>query len=343
MLIATLIAGFALSVALTAFARGYAARRGMLDQPGRRRSHTLPTPRGGGIGIVAATLLIGVPAWWFGDGWTHWAQPVAVAIAVLAVAIVGWRDDRAPLPVWPRVAVHAIAACLAGVAVLAPLAARDTSWWWLLLALAPLLAGFINAHNFMDGIDGLLGLQGVFVLAGIAALALSARDPALAALGLAGAAGCAGFLIFNHPPARVFMGDVGSGALGLAIGVAAALLTLRHPHLAWAAAILPSAFIVDSGLTLARRVAAGQRWYAPHRQHLYQWLVRVKWTHARTDATYLLWNLVVVAPLAWLAARRPALGAACFIAACGGGAIAWWLGKRACLAWIARSRPREAR
>lgn len=331
-LAAATFSGFVLSVALTRTALVYARRRGLLDQPGKRRSHTQPTPRGGGIGIVAAIVLAGVPAWSLLGRSLPWAQPAAVAAAVLAVALIGWRDDHEPLPVVPRLLVHAGAALLVGLAVLAPWAARDPALWWILLPLVPVLIGFINAHNFMDGIDGILGQQGLFVMLGLGVLAAWQGDAGIAALAFATAAGCLGFLAFNWPPAKIFMGDVGSGALGLAIGAMAALMVQRNPAMLWACAILPSAFLVDSGLTLARRMLAGQRWYAPHRQHLYQWLVRVNWSHARTDIAYMIWNLAVVAPLAWLAACQPAHGGWYFVIAYASAAVIWVAAKRACLA-----------
>ncbi|MES2404514.1 MAG: glycosyltransferase family 4 protein [Pseudomonadota bacterium] len=320
-----------LSLAFTGAALAYAHRRGLLDQPGKRRSHTQPTPRGGGIGIVAAMLLAGVAAWCLLERSLSWTQPAAFAAAVLAVALIGWRDDHAPLPVVPRLLVHVGAALLVGLAVLAPPATHDPRAWWILLPLLPVLIGFINAHNFMDGIDGILGQQGLFVMLGLGLLAAWQGDVGVAALAFATAAGCLGFLFFNWPPAKIFMGDVGSGALGLAIGAVAAFAVQRHPAMLWACAILPSAFLVDSGLTLARRMLAGQRWYAPHRQHLYQWLVRVNWSHARTDVGYMIWNLAVVAPLAALAACQPVHGAWYFIAAYAAAACVWFAGKRACL------------
>jgi len=231
---------------------------------------------------------------------------------------------------------------LVGLAALAPWAARDPMLWWVLLPLVPVLIGFINAHNFMDGIDGILGLQGLFVLAGYGLLAAWTGDIGIAALAFAAAAGCLGFLVFNRPPAKIFMGDVGSGALGLTIGAVAALVVQRNPAMIWACAILPSAFLVDSGLTLARRMFARQRWYAPHRQHLYQWLVRVNWSHAHTDVAYVIWNLAIVAPLAWLAARWPARGLPCFIVAYVAAIVAWHVGKRACLASARRRSIDEA-
>jgi UDP-N-acetylmuramyl pentapeptide phosphotransferase/UDP-N-acetylglucosamine-1-phosphate transferase len=330
-----------LAVALTAAALVYARRCGLLDQPGRRRSHTVPTPRGGGVGIVAAVLLAGVPAWYASGAAFAWWRPAAFALAVFAVAVIGWRDDHAPLPVLPRLAIHAGAALLVAVAVLAPSAFAAPAYWWILPPLALLLVGFINAHNFMDGIDGILGQQGLFVLLGLGVLAAWLGAAGLAALAFAGAAGCLGFLCFNVPPARIFMGDVGSGALGLVLGAVAALLAQRFPDMLWACAILPSAFLVDSGLTLLHRVVAGQRWIAPHRQHLYQWLVRVNWSHSRTDGAYMIWNLAVVAPLAWIAARWPGLGAWCLFAAYMATGVVWFLGKRACLAAVRRSACRE--
>lgn len=333
--------GFVVSVLLTAASLGYARRRGLVDLPGKRRSHTVPTPRGGGAGIVAAALLVGLPAWYWFDPVAQWGQIAAVAVAVIAVALIGWRDDHAPLPVLPRLAVHLGAALLVGASVLAARAGTAPQWWWALLPLAFVLIGFINAHNFMDGIDGILGQQGLFVMLGYGLLAQSASYSGVAALAFATAAGCLGFLIFNSPPARIFMGDVGSGTLGLMIGAVAALLVQRNPAMLWPCLILSSAFLVDSGLTLARRMLGGQRWYAPHRQHLYQWLVRVKWSHARTDAAYLIWNLAIAAPLAWLATSWPEGGWLCFVMAYVAAVVAWHIGKRACLLSVRRRPNRE--
>lgn len=329
--------GLILSMLVTGATLAYARRRGLLDQPGKRRSHHVPTPRGGGTGIVAAFLLAGLPAWHMLDGRVAWWSLALIATAVIAVALIGWRDDHAPLPVLPRLVVHAVAALLVGIVVLSPWATHDARAWWVLAPLMLLLIGFINTHNFMDGIDGILGQQGLFVMLGFGVLAIWTGDVGVSGLAFAMAAGCLGFLVFNVPPARIFMGDIGSGALGLAIGAVGALLIRRDPAMLWACAILPSAFLVDSGLTLARRMLGRQRWYAPHRQHLYQWLVRINWSHARTDIAYMIWNLAVVAPLAWLAASRPGRGGWLLIAAYASGAVAWWIGKRACLIVARRS------
>lgn len=333
-LLLSTLGGLVLSLVVTSLALVYARRRGLLDLPGKRRSHTHATPRGGGIGIIAAVVLVGLPAWYWLAPAASPARIGAIASAIVAVALIGWRDDHAPLSVLPRLTVHVLAALLVGAAVLAPGPWPGAFGWIALLPLTVVLVGFINAHNFMDGIDGILGQQGLFVMLGYGLLAAWAGRIGLAAFAFASAAGCLGFLFFNLPPARIFMGDVGSGALGLALGAVAALLVQRNPAMLWGCLTLPSAFLVDSGLTLARRVLGGQRWYAPHRQHLYQWLVRVNWSHARTDVAYMTWNLAVVAPLAWLAVRWPAYGVGCAVAAYVLAGGVWYGGKRACLAAV---------
>lgn len=336
-LIASAVVGFLISVWGVAVTLRYTLRRGLLDQPGQRRSHTQPTPRGGGIGIVAGALIVGVPTLLFlPNAWPQ-TTVVVVTAALLAVAAIGWRDDHVPLSIWPRIGVHLLASISVGVVLLWPAASIDSRLWWWLVAVVPLSAGSINAHNFMDGIDGLLGLQGLFVLIGYALLAHVIGQDALAAAALGVAAACLGFLIFNLPPARIFMGDVGSGALGLLIAVFAGLLVQRHSELLWACVILPSAFLIDAGLTLCARVLGGRRWYTAHREHLYQWMVRAGLGHAQTDGVYMLWNLIVAAPAAWLAANLPpmrafALCMVVYALAC----MFWIAGKHACLRTVQR-------
>lgn len=330
-----------LSACVTAVALAYARRHGLLDQPGKRRSHTQPTPRGGGAGIVAAIVLVGVPAWRLLEPALHWPQPAALGVSVFAVALIGWRDDHAQLPVMPRLLVHTGAALLVGACALAAWSIPSAQKWWMLIPLVIVLIGFINIHNFMDGIDGILGLQGLFVMLGYGALAMWSGLVGIAGLAFATAAGCLGFLVFNLPPAKIFMGDVGSGALGLAIGAIGVLLVQRDPAMLWPCLILSSAFLADSGLTLVRRMLAAQRWYAPHRQHLYQWLVRVHWSHACTDVAYMIWNLAVAAPLAWAAVRWPVHGLWYCVATYAAAVAVWHIGKRACLASIRRSAASE--
>jgi len=304
----------------------YAQRRGMLDTPGRRRSHSIPTPRGGGIGIVLGAL-VGMPAALLLLPMSPGGPVVAAfTVATVAVAAIGWLDDHGSLPIRPRLFIQLAASLLLCVAV----AATTTSLWW---ALPLLLAGVwcINLHNFMDGINELAAQQAMFFGAASAALAWSAGSQALAGAGLAMAAASAGFWWFNRSPARIFMGDVGSGTLGLFVFAMSAMLWACRTNLLWPALVFSSAFVIDATLTLLVRMLRGARWYTPHREHLYQWLVRRGSSHRRVAAGYLAWNVLVCVPVAWIAFRLPEAGPLCFVATYVVGAAVWRTGKRYCL------------
>jgi UDP-N-acetylmuramyl pentapeptide phosphotransferase/UDP-N-acetylglucosamine-1-phosphate transferase len=305
----------------------YAHRRGMFDQPGQRRSHTLPTPRGGGIGIVLACLvalpgvLCNLAGPWQGG------TIAGLVVGLVMVAAIGWWDDHRPLRQWPRLGVQLLATTFFSAALLAD---AELAWAW--LPLLVLAGGWsINLHNFMDGIDALLAQQGIFVAAGLGCLAASAGQPALAGAGFATAAACLGFWLYNRPPARIFMGDVGSGSVGFLLFALSAMLWRIEPALVWAALILGSGFVADASLTLLNRFLRGRRWYAPHREHLYQWLVRSGGTHARAAAWYLGWNLLVAAPAAVVARQHPAMALpACAVVYTAAGAT-WIVSKRRCV------------
>ncbi len=330
-LIVPTLCAFAVSVVVVTASLTYAHRRGLLDHPGQRRSHAQPTPRGGGVGIVIAVVLCAMPSLAvLPDAWPP-ANVIVLSLALLAVAVVGWRDDHGDLPALPRFAVHLLASFAVGAILLWPFAQSDPKAWVWLITIVLVFAGSINAHNFMDGIDAILALQALFVLSGYALLAHGFGATALTAACLASAAACLGFLLFNLPPARIFMGDVGSGTLGLLIAVLAGLLVQREPALLWPCAILASAFVADAAMTLASRVLAQKRWYTAHREHLYQWMARAGGSHAKTDGAYVLWNLIIVAPAAWAAVRWPVYGLLLCVAVYAVSAVAWWYGKRACL------------
>jgi len=265
----------------TAWAIAYARRRGMLDQPGERRSHATATPRGGGIGIVIAMLLaLGMLGWWR-DEPSWWSM----AAGLLLVAGVGWWDDHRPLPIAIRLAAHAGAALvlawglhLQGAGMPVVLTA---------LVLVPVL---VNAWNFMDGIDGLAVSQALLGAIGLACLLTSPWQ----VVGVVLAAACLGFLPFNLPPARIFLGDVGSGALGYAMAMLLAGGVATLPAATWPLLVLPPlAMLADSGLTLCWRVATGQPWWRPHVQHLFQRCSR-RWGHARVTTAYAVWTCVAI-------------------------------------------------
>jgi UDP-N-acetylmuramyl pentapeptide phosphotransferase/UDP-N-acetylglucosamine-1-phosphate transferase len=321
----------ACSVALSGAALAYARRRALLDVPGRRRSHSVPTPRGGGVGAIA---VMAVATAWLGlRGMLPEAVALGFVAGLLAVAAIGWLDDHRPVPARWRFAVHVAAAAVMGAVLVRSYGAGLPLAPWLAGAAAVFwLAGTINAWNFMDGIDGLVATQSVWV-ACCATVAFGLQGDAGWTLA-AGAVACAtiGFLPFNFPRARIFMGDVASGGLGFACGALLVAAVARDALSPWAALLVASALLFDAGLTLAHRIYRGRRWYTAHREHLYQWLVRSGLGHARTTLLYLTWNLLVVLPLLALASARPAFAPFALLVAAAG---AWWLWhgtKRAMLA-----------
>ncbi len=261
--------------------RAYALRRGVLDVPQARSSHDAPTPRGGGLG-----LLVGVVA--FGGVAAHSAGirgivVLAATAAIAAVAAVGWWDDHRSISVRVRLSAHVAAALV--IAVLADHAAVSGrarvlgfAWWavWTVSA--------INVVNFMDGIDGIIGAQ-LLVYGAYVALVSHAGEPAFG-IGVTLAAGAAGFLCWNWSPARIFLGDAGSGPCGLLV-VIAGLALLAGGGIALPRVYLPLyPLFLDATVTLWRRWRAGERVTTPHRSHLYQRLANGPWTHARTAVVF---------------------------------------------------------
>lgn len=334
-----------LSAACTRLGIAYALHRSLLDLPGQRRSHSAPTPRGGGIGIVAGVGLVATLIAVHGVGPTRWFA-VALLAAVCVVAGVGWVDDHGGVRARSRFAAH----CVAAACLLAPpavlfgfLAPSARPGPLLLYAMAAVLPGFlivwsINLHNFMDGIDGLLACQALFVMSVLSLLFAAAGQAAAAGrVGLLAVA-VIGFLPFNFPRARIFMGDVGSGVVGLIVAVVVAWQMLT-PGIALASGlVLGSAFVTDATCTLLSRMLRGRRWYSAHREHLYQWLVRCGRSHTQVVALYMGWNLLIVLPVVYWMNRAPlphqASGAGITVAVYSLGIMAWWLGKRWCLGRI---------
>lgn len=314
------LAHLAIGVAGTWLARRYALRRNLVDQPGERRSHAVPTPRGGGIAIACSALLA--------LGWMAWghAMPLQVLACIggglVLIAGIGWIDDHRPLSPWSRLAVHAMAAALVAAAMLADGRGPGAAAFGFATAMV-----LVNVWNFMDGIDGLAASQAILVAAGWAWLAWPAPP---AWLLLAIAAATLGFAPFNLPRARIFLGDVGSGALGYLLVVGLLWLpadALAWPWLAW----LPlSAFLVDAALTLALRILRGEQWWAPHLQHAYQrWTIRID-RHAPVTFAYALWTACAVATM--VLARDAGTGASAVALGTGFAmAAATW-------AWIRRDR-----
>ena len=307
---AAVVASTLIAAGLTGAVRRHALRTGVLDVPNARSSHSLPTPRGGGLAIVVATCLTAVYLWLADRSITP-----MLALAVVAggglVAGVGYIDDRAGLGAGVRFGAHLAAAVLAvtflgarqlGAAVFPVL--PD------LLTIAMLVVAVVwtlNLFNFMDGIDGIAAAEAAFVAGSAAWLASRGGASAGVTTLMWGATGASlGFLVWNWAPARIFMGDVGSGFLGYLLAVLALASVLEGALSVWTWLILASLFVADATVTLLRRVMRGERWYSAHRSHAYQWLSRRWNSHSRVTSLFGLVNVALVLPLAWWSAAVPA-------------------------------------
>jgi len=267
------------SWALTGWLRQYAIKHDIVDVPNPRSSHRVTTPRGGGGAIVLATTA--ALAWW---SWVTGSAALGVALSSgLAVAVIGFVDDHRAVPALPRLIGHSLAASVAvvGLGLDGFVVNGGTTLLWIAGAVIAVVfvVWLTNLTNFMDGIDGIAGVQTITVCAAGATLSyLIAPETGLwfepAVLGAA----TVGFLIWNWPPARVFMGDVGSVYLGFMIAMFTLRATLVAPVLGWCWLILSGVFIVDATFTLARRTARGDRLFEAHRSHAYQHLARA-WGH----------------------------------------------------------------
>ncbi len=272
-------------------------RHAPLDHPTTRSSHERPTPRGGGLAIVVTTLL--------GAG-------VAVSVGMLDphlglalggggsfVAAVGWWDDRAGVPPRLRLAAHALAATwalwwLGGLPMIMLGSTRvELGLLGSLLGLAGIVWA-INLFNFMDGIDGIAGVEASCAGLGGALLLMGhgASGGAVVPLLIAGAS--LGFLAWNWAPARIFMGDVGSGYLGFAFAVLAIWSEDQAGPSIMSWAVLSMVFILDATVTLIRRGLRRERVTEGHRHHAYQRLVLAGWSHRAVTSAVLGLNVVLI-------------------------------------------------
>lgn len=281
-----LLLHFTIGLLGTWMARKYAIRRELIDHPGERRSHDVPTPRGGGIAIVVALLVAACVL-----GWRSPQQIVLVAgfvVGLVLIAGVGLIDDHRPLSPWLRLGVQAVAAGIFALAVAG-------TWGDLAMALVAFAAvmALANIWNFMDGINGIAASQAALLGLGLAFIVTGYWGW----IALALVAACLGFLPFNFPRARIFLGDVGSGALGFALA-ALLLMALKTGSFPGGLLLLPlSAFLVDSGLTLLRRLLRRERWWTSHAQHAYQRWAAGAGTHTTVTLAYAGWT-----GAGWLAA-----------------------------------------
>ena len=280
-----LILGFALVAGAAALAVGAVRtvllRHAVLDHPNERSSHSVPTPRGGGIGLLAIALPawvavgLSVPASLAGPAITGWA----VAAGALFLALVSWIDDLRSLGAAIRLIVQFVAAAALVLFLPGPVFQGLLPFHADAVAAAILWVWFVNLYNFMDGIDGIAAVETIAIGLGLALVGLT-TVPQVADHLQAGivAAAALGFLAWNRPPAKIFLGDVGSVPLGYLLGWL--LLGLAATGQWQAALILPLYYLADATLTLARRAVRREKIWRAHREHFYQQATQAGRSHA---------------------------------------------------------------
>lgn len=294
--IVILATGTALATsAMVWLVRGQLLRHDILDRPNARSSHDVPTPRGGGIGIMSVLLPV-----WIAIAFAVPSEPGITArwvipLAAIALASISWIDDLRTLGALPRLGVQLVTA-IAGVLVLPGPVFQGLLPAWLDATIAAIgWIWFVNLFNFMDGIDGITAVEALGIGGGIALLGFLVVDSqtALAWHGLVIAAAAAGFLVWNWHPARIFLGDIGSIPLGYLLGWL--LLSLAVSGHLQAAIILPLYYLVDATITLLHRLKRGEKVWRAHREHYYQKAVQNGRSHAQVSGAVALTNMGLVA------------------------------------------------
>ena len=307
-ILAVYFAVFAASFVGVSLFRRWSLRREMLDMPNERSSHSVPTPRGGGLIICAVSILTFLAYTSYeGEGFLYYWSYFAGALIVAVVSLI---DDVRTLSPFVRIFCHCLAAGF--------LVWSIGGFGWLLIPFYGIVeTGFggdvlaflwivwlINAYNFMDGIDGIAGTQTITAGVGwiLAGIFLGFADVSFYAGVLAFSA--FGFLILNWQPAKIFMGDVGSAFLGYSFAFLPLLAIKRAQNpsvesiLPWIGVFLVWFFVFDSVFTFLKRLLRGAKVWQPHREHIYQKMVIAGLSHSSVTIIYGLASAVLVSVVA---------------------------------------------
>jgi len=294
---------FICSLFLTRLLRVYALSHSLIDVPNGRSSHSNPTPRGGGVAIVLSFLLF-LPLLSI-EGYLSWAQAFGLIGAGGVVALLGFLDDHGHVAARWRLLGHFIAACWAlyWVASLPPLIIFGVDvnigpFAYIIAAIY--LVWMLNLYNFMDGIDGIASIEAVTVCLSAVLLYFVSGFPQLIWGPLLLAFAVSGFLYWNFPPARIFMGDAGSGFLGITLAIFSLQAANVFSNFFWCWLILLGVFIIDATFTLIRRLLRGDKVYEAHRSHAYQFASRHFGNHFSVTLAVGLINIFWLLPLAYL-------------------------------------------
>ncbi len=307
---------FICSFVLTWFLRIYALKNNVIDIPNQRSSHSAPTPRGGGVALVIS-FLIGLIVLVL-MRMIAIEQLLSLFIAGVIIAVVGFLDDHGHIAARWRLLMHFIAAA-AGLYFLGKFPVIDlfgyqlsAGWIGMVFGLV-YLAWMLNLYNFMDGINGLASIEAItfsfssclLLLNTVGGASYNGLFTVLVILGSA----TLGFMLWNFPKAKIFMGDAGSGFLGIVVGLIVLHLAMVNSSMFMAEICLLGVFIVDATITLLRRLIAGKKVYEAHASHTYQIMARKLDSHKAVTTAVLMINLVWLTPIALLIAKGSLMGA----------------------------------
>lgn len=292
---------FLAAFVLTWFLRRYALASRLMDIPNERSSHSVPTPRGGGVAIVLSFLL--VLSVLGAMQWLSWPFVMGLVGAGAGVAVLGFLDDHGHIAARWRLLGHFSSAvwALYWLGGLPPMMILGYTFDFGVIGnvlAAVYIVWLLNLYNFMDGIDGIASVEAVCVCLGGAFLYMLLGAENLALIPLLLAAAVAGFLCWNFPPARIFMGDAGSGFLGLILAMLSLQAAWFKAELLWSWVILLGVFVVDATFTLLRRLLRGDKVYEAHRSHAYQYASRQFAAHRPVTLCVMLINIVWLLPVA---------------------------------------------
>ncbi|PRA28242.1 MraY family glycosyltransferase [Pseudomonas poae] len=301
MIYSALVLVFFTSLLLTASLRKYALSRSMIDVPNERSSHSNPTPRGGGVSIVITVMLSFVGLYF--SQTIDFPTFISLFLAGGLVAVIGFMDDHGHIAARWRLLGHFLAAAIVlfwtgglpaidffGLLV-------DLQYAGYVFALF-YLVWMLNLYNFMDGIDGLASVEAICACLGMCVVYQVGGHTSLIPMSLLFAVAVAGFMYWNFPAAKIFMGDAGSGFIGIVLAAISLQAAQVSADLLWCWLILLGVFVVDATVTLFRRLLRGARVYEAHRSHAYQYASRRVGRHAPVTLAVGLINVFWLLPLA---------------------------------------------
>jgi len=295
-----LLLSFGLSMSICFLLLSHLSPLKIFDAPNERSLHEIPTPRTGGVAIILAVFMT-----WLVQAWLYGMPEVMewIVVATLLVAGVSFIDDLRELSPLIRILIHALAAV---VLLVGGMVMFDGAFGMLFTWFA--IVWMLNLYNFMDGMDGFAGGMTLFGFAFLAAAGWLQGADEYAIYAALVAIAALGFLCVNFPPAKIFMGDLGSATLGL-MAAAFSLWGIRDGLFAWWFPLLIfSPFIVDATVTLIRRILNRERIWEAHRSHYYQRLVQMGWGHRKTVlAEYMMMLLAGASALLALQLNQPVL------------------------------------